>query len=280
MIQRFMSDEINKFLADNEPMDVAVGVASESKVLFTYGDLETVYEMASLTKLFTALTILTALHDGIAALEDPVGPNGALLSHLLSHSSGISFDNPDLILARPGQKRIYSNAGMDLAASYLESKLGYKLSDFMAEKLFLPLSMTSVTLKGSYAKGGFSNLYDILRLGIELLGKKILPISVHNRISQVAYPNLDGVLPGFGRQTPCDFSFGAEVKDSKHPHWTGSGNSPATFGHFGKSGSFIWVDAEHKLTCVYLGKRPFENFHKLIWPQLSDMVLSVYSKQA
>ena len=60
--------------------------------------------------------------------------------------------------------------------------------------------------------------------------------------TSVAFPGLAGVLPGFGRFDPCDWGLGFELRDAKAPHWTGTRNSPATFGHFGQSGGFVWVD--------------------------------------
>ena len=47
------------------------------------------------------------------------------------------------------------------------------------------------------------------------------------------------MLPGYGRFDPCDWGLGFELKDAKEPHWTGARNSPSTFGHFGRSGSFV-----------------------------------------
>ena len=60
--------------------------------------------------------------------------------------------------------------------------------------------------------------------------------------TSVAFPGLRGVLPGVGRFDPLDWGLGFEVRGSKSPHWTGTRNSPATFGHFGGTGTFLWVD--------------------------------------
>ena len=49
------------------------------------------------------------------------------------------------------------------------------------------------------------------------------------------FPGLDGVLPGWGRQEPNDWGLAFELRDGKSPHWTGSLNSPRTFGHFGQA---------------------------------------------
>ena len=66
------------------------------------------------------------------------------------------------------------------------------------------------------------------------------------------FPGLVGVLPGFGRQDPNDWGLGFEIRDAKAPHWTGSRNSPRTFGHFGRSGTFLWVDPDAGLALACL----------------------------
>ena len=58
------------------------------------------------------------------------------------------------------------------------------------------------------------------------------------------FPGLVGVLPDVGRMDPNDWGLGVELRDAKTPHWTGARNSPRTFGHFGGSGTFLWVDPE------------------------------------
>ena len=61
----------------------------------------------------------------------------------------------------------------------------------------------------------------------------------------------DGAVSRAGRraarvrvQRPNDWGLGFEISDDKSPHWTGSANSGRTYGHFGQSGTFIWVDPE------------------------------------
>jgi CubicO group peptidase (beta-lactamase class C family) len=90
----------------------------------------------------------------------------------------------------------------------------------------------------------------------------------------VVFPGLDGVLPDFGRYEPLDWGLGFEIRDGKEPHWTGTRNSPRTFGHFGSSGSFIWVDREADAACAALADRQFGEWAKEAWPPLSDAVLA------
>jgi CubicO group peptidase (beta-lactamase class C family) len=93
----------------------------------------------------------------------------------------------------------------------------------------------------------------------------------------VAFPGLDGVLPGFGRQTPNDWGLGLELRDAKSPHWTGSRNSPRTFGHFGRSGTFLWVDPDAGLACACVTDRDFGPWAAGAWPTLSDAVLAAFA---
>ena len=85
------------------------------------------------------------------------------------------------------------------------------------------------------------------------------------------------MLPGFGRQPHCDWGLGFEVRDGKAPHWTGSRNSPRTFGHFGRSGSFLWVDPDAGLACVALADRDFGDWSRQAWPRLSDDLLAAHA---
>jgi CubicO group peptidase (beta-lactamase class C family) len=89
----------------------------------------------------------------------------------------------------------------------------------------------------------------------------------------VQFPGLDGVLPGFGRQEPNDWGLTFELRDHKSPHWTGSTNSPRTFGHFGQSGTFLWIDPDLGAACGVLTNRDFGDWAKAVWPAFSDSVV-------
>jgi CubicO group peptidase (beta-lactamase class C family) len=73
---------------------------------------------------------------------------------------------------------------------------------------------------------------------------------------------------------PNDWGLGFELRDAKSPHWTGTHNSPRTFGHFGGSGSFLWVDPEHGLALASLSDLDFGPWALEAWPRLSDDVLA------
>jgi CubicO group peptidase (beta-lactamase class C family) len=136
--------------------------------------------------------------------------------------------------------------------------------------------MASTALEGPPASGCRGTLADLASLGRELLAPTLVPALMPEATS-VVLPGLAGVLPGFGRQDPNDWGLGFEIRDGKSPHWTGSLNDPATFGHFGQSGTFLWVDPAAGLACACLTDRDFGEWAAEVWPELSDRVLREYA---
>jgi CubicO group peptidase (beta-lactamase class C family) len=135
--------------------------------------------------------------------------------------------------------------------------------------------MHGTRLDGSPAHGAVGPLRDLATLGRELLAPTLVPGRMAEATT-VAFPGLAGILPGFGRQEPNDWGLGFEIRDGKHPHWTGTRNSPATFGHFGRSGTFLWVDPVAGLACACLTDREFGEWAVRCWPDLADRVLDEF----
>lgn len=227
---------------------------------------------ASVTKLVTALAILVAVDNGDVSLDEAAGPPGATVRHLLAHASGVGFDD-DTVLARPGTRRIYSNRGIEVAADLVATRVGKPFPEYLDVTVLGPLGMTGSRLDGSPAHGMSGPLCDLAALGGELLAPT-LASGLRAEATRVAFPGLDGLLPGFGKQSPNDWGLGFEIRDGKDPHWTGSANSPATFGHFGRLGSFLWVDPEANLACACLTGTQFGDWAAENWPRLSDLVLA------
>ena len=91
----------------------------------------------------------------------------------------------------------------------------------------------------------------------ELLRPTLVHPGTLSEATQVAYPDLAGILPGIGPQSPNDWGLGFEIRGYKTPHWTGRTNSPATYGHFGASGTFLWVDPVVERSLLVLTDRNF-----------------------
>ena len=250
----------------------AAGVARADGVVGTHGPRDAELPWASVTKLLTGLAILVALEEGTVDLDEPAGPPGATLRHLLAHASGLPVDG-EQPLTEPGRRRIYSNTGIELAASLLEERAWMPFADYFTEAVVRPLGLAG-GLAGSPAHGYRGPLDDLLALGRELLRPTLVASETLAEATTVQFPGLSGVLPGFGRMEPNDWGLTFELRDAKSPHWTGSRNSERTFGHFGASGTFLWVDPEAGLACGALTDREFADWAKEAWPVLGDAVLA------
>ena len=177
-------------------------------------------------------------------------------------------------LTTPGRTRIYSNTGFDLLGAALETAAGRPFAELLRDWVLGPLSMGATRLAGRPSEGLVGPASDLAGLAWELVAPRVLPAGLVAGASAVAFPGLRGVLPGFGLQDPCDWGLGFEIRGGKSPHWTGSANSPATFGHFGRSGTCLWVDPVAGLALACLTDRPFGAWAGEAWPALSDAVLA------
>ncbi|MBX6316085.1 MAG: beta-lactamase family protein [Isosphaeraceae bacterium] len=134
---------------------------------------ETVYEIGSVTKTFTATAVMMLVEEGKLGLDDPITQilpdlpaawKDIKVRHLLTHTSGIKSytavgdffklarndHTPDEILklvsGRPldfpaGEKWLYNNTGYYLLGLIVEKASGQRLAGFLAERIFKPLGM-------------------------------------------------------------------------------------------------------------------------------------------
>jgi CubicO group peptidase (beta-lactamase class C family) len=249
----------------------AAAVAGPEGVRARVGPQDRTLPWASVTKLATALAALVAAEEGAVDLDAPAGPPGSTIRHLLAHASGLPPDGRAPI-AKPGERRIYSNAGFEVLAESVAEAAEMPFEEYLRLAVLEPLGL-GAALHGSPATGIEASLDDLAALGRELLEPSLVAPETLREATAVAFPGLVGVLPGFGRMEPNDWGLGFELRDAKEPHWTGARNSPATFGHFGRSGTFLWVDPQARLALACLTDREFDDWAKDAWPRLSDAVL-------
>lgn len=257
------------------PVDtvVAAVVDASGAVVGSHGPQDWPFQLASVTKLLSSYAVLQAVQEGALDWQQPAGPPGSTVRHLISHASGLEYDT-ERVSAAPGTKRIYSNTGFVALADTVASSCGIGFADYLTEGVFQPLGMTATQLTGSAAAGAVSTCADLARFAAELQRPTLLAPDVVAEAIQVSYPGLDGIVPGFGLQRPNDWGLGFELRSRKNPHWTGSRNSPETFGHFGRSGTFLWVDPVAGAACIALTDREFGQWSRDAWPTFSDAVLT------
>lgn len=237
------------------------------------GDTAHVFRLASVTKLLTATAVLVAVEEEAVALDEPAGPPGSTVRLLLGHASGLPFEGRQPI-AEPGRRRIYGNAAFDVLGDLVAERSGLSFADYLAEAVSAPLGMTATAVPGSPAHSGRGTLDDLVRFARELLvpGRVLAPETV-TEATTPQLPELSGVLPGFGRQDPNPWGLGFEIHGTKSPHWMPPDASPAAFGHFGQSGTFLWVDPDAGVACVGLSDEAFGDWARTAWPALGSAVL-------
>jgi CubicO group peptidase (beta-lactamase class C family) len=266
-------------VVDDWPVPAAAAaVVGTAGVLATRGDTQRVFELASVTKPLVARAAQVAVEEGVVDLDTPAGPPGSTIRHLLAHASGLAMHS-DRVLAKPGIRRMYSNYGFTVLAESVQRESGIEFGRYLVEAVCEPLAMATTRLKGGAAEAGFgatSTVADLAAFAGDLLRPSTVSVQLHAEATTVQFPGLDGVLPGYGVQRPNDWGLGFEIRDAKSPHWTGARNSPRTYGHFGQSGGFTWVDPEAGVALVVLTDRDFGEWARELWPAISDAVIAEY----
>lgn len=254
---------------------VAAAVVGTAGVLDSHGDTRHRFALASVTKPLVARAAQVAIEEGALELDTEAGPPGSTVRHLLAHTAGYEMTSAK-VLAEPGTRRIYSNHGFAVLAETLERESAIPFVTYLGEALCEPLGMADTVLDGGAQAAGYgatSTVDDLVAFAGDLLVPATVSPQMQREATSVQFPGLDGVLPGFGVQRPNDWGLGFEIRDGKSPHWTGEHNSTGTYGHFGQSGTFLWVDPDAELALVVLTDRKFGEWAQSVMPALSDEVL-------
>src|SRR4051812_43254724 len=135
------------------------------------GPVDQRFAIASVTKTLVAYACLVAIEEGTLELDQPAGPDGATVRHLLGHASGLPFEGDEPIAA-PGRRRIYSNTGFEVLGRVLAEQSGLPVGEYLNEAVLAPLRMMSTDLvstdgPGSVAKDGWSTVEDLARFAAE-----------------------------------------------------------------------------------------------------------------
>ncbi len=230
------------------------------------GDLDEIRPWASVTKMAVAFAAARLYERDQAVLERPAGPEGATIAHLLSHSSGLGLEANDVV-RDVGSRRIYSNVGIDLAASFLAPR--GDVAAWIDAEVTSPLNLTHCQFTGRASSGLSGSLADLSALGRAWLSTRELSATTIATFTTSYLADLAGVVPGFGRFDPCPWGLGPEVHGTK-AHWMGSLWSAQSFGHFGQSGSYLLIDPTRDLVIAALAGASFGPWAATRWPTWAD----------
>jgi len=255
---------------DEWPVEfAAAGVVDRSGSVSTRGDVARAVRLASVSKPVSALATLVAAEEGVVDLDEPAGPPGSTVRHLLAHTSGLPFEGVEAI-SRPEQRRIYSNEAFRVLARHLATLSEMPFAEYVRLAVCEPLRI-GLDPEGDPGSGMHASLEDVLSLGRELLQPTLVAPETRDEMVAVQFPGLAGVLPDYGRFDPLDWGLGVQLNTAPRS-WMGSRTSPRTFGHFGGSGTFLWVDPDARIVCAALTTRGFDEWAKVAWPRLADAV--------
>ncbi len=241
-----------------------------------------------------------------------VGGDRALVTikHLLNHTSGLPDMLPENValrrrhaplsefvagacrtplLFRPGTRVSYQSMGILLAAAIVEKISGQPLPEFLATHFFTPLKMTGTSLglggrliadtaqcqvpepsdwdwNSPYWRklgvpwgGAHSTVHDLAAFieHFTTAGPGVLTEATRREMRSLQTNGLDQAW-GLGWSLQSG-AFGLAA-------------SPATFGHFGSTGTVVWHDPAVALTCVLLTTKPAEDSRKGLLGPISDIV--------
>ena len=260
----------------------AAAVVQRGSAIAVHGETDRPFRLASISKVITAWTCLIAVEEGSVSLDDAVGPPESTLRHCLAHAAGYGFDTANPIMG-VGKRRIYSNTGIETAANHIAERTGMMFSEYMREAIFVPLGMDDSSLKASPAYAVFSTVDDMALFMQELIQPTLISDATAKDAVTIQYPELGGVIPGLGSYKPNPWGLGIEIRDGKQPHWTGSLNSPQTFGHFGGSGTMMWIDPTIDTGLIALTDLNFDKWSAealVAWPSMSDAVIRSLTNNA
>jgi CubicO group peptidase (beta-lactamase class C family) len=231
------------------------------------GDLDAVRPWASVSKMAVALAFGVEIDWGAHQFDEGFGPDGATLANLLSHSSGLGYEEGDRTVPL-ATKRVYSNVGIDRAVSVVVQDNAP--SAWLEDRVFAPLGMTTTHLAGRPCADVVGSTRDMATLGVAWLRPDVIATSTRDQQITPYLPDLAGIVPGFGRFTPCPWGLGPEVRGSKE-HWMG--DWPAdSFGHFGKSGSMMLLNASEQIGLVANGTVAFGGWALTFWPAWTSLM--------
>ncbi len=276
-------DQIAQWPVDNV---AAAVVGADGAVLESFGPTARTFRLASVSKLLSVYALLIAGEEEAVGLDDPAGPpsvrdRGATLRHLLAHTSGLGFEAADPVLSAPGERRIYSNAGIEAAADHLATSTGIPFPEYLSAAVLDPLGMPEARLEGSPAHAVHAGVDDLVLFAGELFAPRLVaPMTLSEAIS-VQFPGVSGVVPGVGRFDPCDWGYGFERNFGRRTtrgatHWAGDRVSTQTFGHFGGSGTLFFVDPIARIALIVLTDRAFGDWALEVWPPLCTDVISQF----
>lgn len=253
------------------PVDNFAAAVIDGDDIHRVGDLGKVFHLMSVTKPLSAYGFLMAMEEGVFELDTPLGPEGATVRHLLAHASGVGFKETDRVRG-VGERRIYSNYGFQILADAVTEAAEMDFAEYLRQGVMEPLNMQWTRLLGEAGWEAQGTAHDLITFLLELMNPTLIHESTMAEATSVQFPELNGIVPGYGMMKPCPWGLGFEIKGDKEPHWLAPNMPADTFGHFGQSGTYVWVAPGTGRAMVALTDRPFGAWAKPLWSETNAAI--------
>lgn len=244
------------------------------EIIATTGNCERPFALASVSKPIAAYAALVAVEEGVCDLDSAVPAScigdmtdAPTVRELLSHASGVAMSARESQQPRE-QRRIYSSAGYEILADALHYWSGIPFAEYADSAINGGLG-TKFDLSGSPGHGFQGSVHDVAAFVGEVLAPQLLWHGTVASAATVQFPELAGIVPGYGRHTPCPWGLGFEIHGTKQPHWLDSSMPEHVIGHFGQSGTFMWMDRQRGVGAVVLTDEPFGDWAKPLWSEFN-----------
>ncbi|MEP2058402.1 MAG: serine hydrolase [Maribacter litoralis] len=193
----------------------------------TPNTIETSFDIASMGKMFTAVSILQLQEKGLLKLNNPIGeilpdyPNldereKITVKQLLSHTSGLGdffskefFEQPEGTIQKledilpffvndpleflPGESFRYSNAGFVVLGLIIENITKQSYNSYVQQNIFKPLKINSSVKLFSSAGGGRFTITDLHKFALALKSNKLISGKSFNLMTTDGFENKYGL---------------------------------------------------------------------------------------
>lgn len=291
-----MPDQILQELHNWPVSTVSAAALHSAEPIARYGSTQRAFPIASVSKLISSYATLLAIQEGALELDAPLPTNllgledgdsseavlgggvhnkSITIRHLLAHASGIGFQ--ELNLEKPPEtRRIYSSAAFVAIARCVEysfADVGFTMnfSDYVQEAVCKPLGMKA-DVTGHPGHGYIASVEDLILLVQEFLNPQLLSEELWEEALTPQFPTLSGIVPGYGRFSPCDWGLGYELHGQKAPHWQGNNMPTDCAGHFGMTGTFLWFHRGTQRAAIVLTDEPFGTWAKPLWQDFNTQL--------
>ena len=225
--------------------------------------------LASVSKPVAALAVLVAAEEGVVDLDEPAGPPGSTVRHLLAHASGLPFEGTTPI-APPGRRRIYSNEAFRVLGDHLAARAEMPFADYVRAAVARRSGSVS-TLMAIPGSGMHASLDDVLAIGRELLAPTLVAPETLRRDDERP---VSGALRRAPGPRPLRSARLGPRRAAQHA-------AAVVDGHAGIAsdvrslrglGDVPLGRSRGGVVCAALTTREFGDWAKEAWPRLSDAV--------